>query len=323
MPSLAAHLDLTDAQARARWGRIDRRVPRTKQEPYTSVEVILCCALFRIVNPHRFGGRNIDHVPDEVTHLANLFVRSPASITSKMLNLDGSRANAGANEVLFFDAMAADPTHFAVLYERVLLAARHMGITSGRLPDFVERDPGGGILLLGQDFLPQQPLVEAVELLAAKIRARQLAASDAQTARIAEQSIRLGQHRFAKDVLANYEHQCAFCDFAPRSLPRKRLLIASHIKPWAVCDDAERLDTSNGIAACPMHDTAFDAGLITVNGGLRVHRASRLQQSRHVDPGVDHNFGRVLRSTLRAPERATPDRAYLEWHQRYVYVDTL
>ncbi len=323
MPSLASHLDLTDAQAHAQWGRIDRRVPRTKQEPYTSVEVILCCALFRIVDPHRFGGRNIDHVPDEVTRLADLFVRSPASITSKMLNLDGSRANAAAKEALFFDAMAADPAHFAVLYEQVLLAARHIGITPERLPDFVERDPGGEIVLLAQDYLPQPPLVEAVELLAARIRARHLAASDAQTSRIAEQSIRLGQHRFAKNVLVNYDHQCAFCDFAPRSLPRKRLLIASHIKPWAVCDNAERLDDSNGIAACAMHDTAFDAGLITVNGGLRVHRANRLQQSHRVDPGVDYNFGRVLRSTLRRPERASPDRAYLKWHQQHVYIDTL
>ncbi|WP_420625308.1 HNH endonuclease [Candidatus Poriferisodalis sp.] len=323
MPSLAAYLELTDAQARAQWGRIDRRIPSKKQEPYTSVEVILCCALFRIIDPHRFGGRNIDHVPDEITRLADLFVRSPASITSKMLNLDGSRANAAANEVLFFDAMAADPAHFSALYERVLIAARHMGITPERLPDFVERDPGGGIVLLGQDHLPQQPLVEAVELLAAKIRARQLAASDAQTARIAEQTIRLGQHRFAKQVLANYKHQCGFCSFAPRSLPRKRLLIASHIKPWAVCNDAERLDASNGIAACPMHDAAFDAGLITINGGLRVHRASRLQQSVRVDPGVDHNFGRSLRRTLRTPERAAPESLYLDWHQQHVFADVL
>jgi len=92
MPSLAQHLDLTDVQARAQWARIDRRIQRKRQEPYTSVEVVLCCALFRVVDPHRFGGRNISQVPSEVTLLADLFVRSPASITSKMLNLDGSRA---------------------------------------------------------------------------------------------------------------------------------------------------------------------------------------------------------------------------------------
>ncbi|WP_323671481.1 HNH endonuclease [Candidatus Poriferisodalis multihospitum] len=238
-----------------------------------------------------------------------------------MLNLDGSRANAAADEVLFFEAMAADSAHFAVLYERVLLAARHMGIGPERMPDFVERHPGGGIVLLGQDDLPQQPLVESVERLAAKIRARQLAASDAQTTRIAEQTIRLGQHRFAREVLTNYWHQCAFCEFAPRSLPRKRLLIASHIKPWAACSDPERLDASNGIAACPMHDAAFDAGLITVNGGLRVHRARRLQRSREIDPGVEHSFGPALRSTLRVPGHAAPAAPYLQWHQQHVYAD--
>ncbi len=321
MPSLAQHLDLTDVQARAQRARIDRRIQRKRQEPYTSVEVVLCCALFRVVDPHRFGGRNISQVPSEVTLLADLFVRSPASITSKMLNLDGSRANAAADEVLFFEAMAADSAHFAVLYERVLLAARHMGIGPERMPDFVERHPGGGIVLLGQDDLPQQPLVESVERLAAKIRARQLAASDAQTTRIAEQTIRLGQHRFAREVLTNYWHQCAFCEFAPRSLPRKRLLIASHIKPWAACSDPERLDASNGIAACPMHDAAFDAGLITVNGGLRVHRARRLQRSREIDPGVEHSFGPALRSTLRVPGHAAPAAPYLQWHQQHVYAD--
>lgn len=319
MPSLVEHLDLTDVQARAQWARIDRRVQRKRQEPYASVEVVLCCALFRVVDPHRFGGRNIGHVPNEVTLLADLFVRSPASITSKMLNLDGSRANAAADEVLFFEAMAADSAHFAVLYERVLLAARYMGIGPERLPDFVERHPGGGIVLLGQDELPQQPLVESVERLAAKIRARQLAASEAQTTRIAERTIRLGQHRFAREVLNNYRHQCAFCEFAPRSLPRKRLLIASHIKPWAACSDPERLDASNGIATCPMHDAAFDAGLITVNGGLRVHRARRLQRSRAIDPGVEHSFGPSLRSTLRAPGQAAPASLYLQWHQTHVY----
>ena len=33
----------------------------------------------------------------------------------------------------------------------------------------------------------------------------------------------------------------------------------------------------NGVAACGVHDAAFDTGLITVNGGLRVHKAHRLK----------------------------------------------
>ncbi|MCY4517932.1 MAG: hypothetical protein OXB99_11910 [Acidimicrobiaceae bacterium] len=68
---------------------------------------------------------------------------------------------------------------------------------------------------------------------------------------------------------------------------------------------------------------AFDAGLITVNGGLRVHRAHRLQQSQQTDPGVEHSFGRVLRSNLRSPERSVPDSLYLSWHHQHVFLDTL
>ncbi|WP_419946194.1 HNH endonuclease [Candidatus Poriferisodalis sp.] len=323
MPSLAALLDLTDEEARGQWGRILQRVHRPRQEPYNSVEVVLCCALFRAVDPHRFGGRNIHLIPEEVALLADLFMRSTRSINIKMLNLDGSRPNGAASDVPFYDAMAADHRHFTALYECVVRAARQMGIGPSRLPDFVERDTAGYAVMLGQDRLPQGPLAEAVEVAAAQLRARQLAADDAQTFRVAEQKIRLGQHRFARNVLENYGHQCAFCEFAPRSLPRQKLLIASHIKPWRDSNDVERLDAANGIASCPMHDAAFDVGLITVNGGLRVHRAGSLQHSLTADVGVKHNFGSTLRSTLRLPRRAAPDRTYLAWHHEHIYVDAI
>ena len=323
MPSLAALLELTDEEARGQWGRILQRVDRSRQEPYTSVEIVLCCALFRAVDPHRFGGRNIHLVPEEVAHLSGLFRRSMQSIIIKMLNLDGTRPNGAASDMPFYDAMAADPAHFTALYECVLRAARHMGIGPSRLPDLIDRDTAGIAVMLGQDTLPPDALTEAVEDAAARLRLRELAADDAQTFRVAEQKIRLGQHRFARSVLDNYGHQCAFCDFAPRSLPRQKLLIASHIKPWAVSNDAERLDAANGIASCPMHDAAFDVGLITVNGGLRVHRAGSLRRSLAVDAGVDHDFGETLRSKLRRPSRAAPDNTYLTWHQEHIYADAL
>ena len=62
------------------------------------------------------------------------------------------------------------------------------------------------------------------------------------TIRMAEQTVRLGQHRFASQVLDNYSHSCAFCGFAPKSIPVNRLLLASHFKPWADSDDNERLE---------------------------------------------------------------------------------
>ena len=256
--------------------------------------------------------------PQIVHDLAELFVRPPGSITNKMMNLDGSRAHAGRHEWQFFLEMATDSSRFPVLYQRVLLAARNKGIGANDLPDFVPAD--GNFDLLGQEELSQRHLETVVAARAAKHGVRHLA-GEFQTTRMVEQSVRLGQHRFARSVLKNYDHTCVFCGFSPRSLPRHKLLVASHIKPWAKCGDRERLDVSNGVAACGVHDAAFDTGLITVNGGLRVHRARRLEVSVRSDPGSDNYFGTMLRSQLVLPAEAVrPGVSYLEWHHQRIYV---
>ena len=38
---------------------------------------------------------------------------------------------------------------------------------------------------------------------------------------------------------------------------------ASHIVPWAECDDAQRLDVHNGLLLSALWDAAFDAGLVS------------------------------------------------------------
>ena len=317
MRSLSDYLDLTVEQARSQWGQILRRQPRPRQERFTPVEAILCYGLFFVVDAHRYGGGSMHRAPQIVHDLARLFVRPPGSITNKMMNLDGSRAHAGKHEWQFFLEMA-DSDRFSQLYELVLLASRDMGIGPDELPDFVPAD--GEYDLLGQEELSRGTLEAVVAARAANHRVRQLA-GEFQTTRLVEQSVRLGQHRFARSVLVNYDHTCVFCGFSPRSLPRHKLLVASHIKPWAQCDDRERLDVSNGVAACGVHDAAFDTGLITVNGGLRVHRARRLQVSVRNDPGAANYFGEVLRSRLVLPtEGVRPGEAYLEWHQERIYL---
>ncbi len=41
------------------------------------------------------------------------------------------------------------------------------------------------------------------------------------------------------------------------------LLRASHIVPWAECDDAQRLDVHNGLLLSALWDAAFDTGLVS------------------------------------------------------------
>ena len=319
MRSLADYLELTVEQARSQWGQILRRQPKPRQEPYTPVEAILCYGLFFVMDPHRYGGATMHSAPEILRELARLFLRPPGSLNNKMMNLDGSRANAAAHEWTFFTEMAADPSQFLLLYNTTLLGARDMGIGVDRLPDFLSLDGITNFDLLGQDELSQRTLDTVLEVRAAKNRIRVLADDD-ETSRLVEHEIRIGQHRFAKSVLDNFAHTCGFCGFEPRSIPRNKLLVASHIKPWADCDDRERLDPLNGVAACPTHDAAFDTGLITVNGGLRVHRAPELETSVRADPGVDQYFGQALNPTLYVPERGqAPSDSYLSWHRERIF----
>ncbi len=331
MASLSDYLDLTEEGARTQWQAIlDRESGGSPR--YTPVEIILCYGLSYSVNPHQYRGGttgNLHEAPMIVHRLAALFRRNSAgAITSKMKNLDGSLPHGSDIDCPFYDEMARDPERFDALYEVVLTAARDVDIGEDRLPDFHRADGAPRNTLLGQDELndPVFRVVvdeQAAQLFAAKRDVGQ-PLSSASTSRIAEHKMRIGQHRFAREVLKRFSDTCGFCGFAPRTLPGTGLLIASHIKPWAVSDNRERLDPRNGIAACPTHDAAFDKGLITVNGGLRVHRSRRLQSSVEIDVGVEHNFGSSLHEVLALPSDIEPPHPdYLRWHHERIYQDTL
>src|SRR6266702_1926745 len=81
-----------------------------RQVPFNTVETLLCCGLFYLLDPHKYGGANIEKVPPIVKILANFFRRTPGSITNKMLNLDGSRQHSAREEPLLFSYLAAEPT---------------------------------------------------------------------------------------------------------------------------------------------------------------------------------------------------------------------
>lgn len=320
---LSRFLELDHSQAESEWRRIKRRVRRKKQEDFLPVEVLLCYGLFRILNPHRYGGANIDQVPSVVNALAHAFVRSPGSIISKMLNLDGSRSHGAKLEVLLFCTLAEEPDRYADLYRVVMLAGWSVGFGADELPDVLGWLSGGSMGLLGQDEIQTPELDLAWEETEAQQRELQDAYKmprDA-TSRLVEQRVRLGQHRFASATLKNYGFACGFCGMAPGALDGKRLLVASHIKPWCKSSNRERLDPRNGIAACPIHDVAFDGGLLTVNGGLRIHRAAPLQELLVRDAPADRFFGdRILGPKLHLPVGAEePRKKYLQYHRKYVF----
>lgn len=70
-----------------------------------------------------------------------------------------------------------------------------------------------------------------------------------------------------REELYNIFHQCPFTH-----IDEFRLLIASHIKPYAVSNKKEQADPNNGIMLSPLYDKLFDKGFISFddNGNLLV-----------------------------------------------------
>lgn len=62
--------------------------------------------------------------------------------------------------------------------------------------------------------------------------------------------------------------ECPFCPIT--MINDERLLIASHIKPWAVATDSEKLDPKNGFMLSPLYDKLFDRGLMTFTEDRRI-----------------------------------------------------
>jgi putative restriction endonuclease len=100
------------------------------------------------------------------------------------------------------------------------------------------------------------------------------------------------------------------------------MLMAGHTKPWKDSTSSERLDPRNGLAACPAHDVAFDTGMLTVNGGLRIHLARPLAEAVRTDPLARQYYGHPpLREVLLLPDDAqAPGAKYLDWHRQNVFV---
>ena len=124
---------------------------------------------------------------------------------------------------------------------------------------------------------------------------------------------RVGQGFFRRAVLANYDESCCITGIAD-----PRLLIASHIKPWGV-DVENRHNPANGFLLSATFDKAFDCGLITINSDRRVRVSRELRQS--PSPETRAYFEKYDGGPVRPAVRFDPDLAFLDWHNRYCFVD--
>lgn len=126
------------------------------------------------------------------------------------------------------------------------------------------------------------------------------------TERAALAKARIGQGEFRKALLEKWESRCSVTGvFLPS------VLRASHIKPWRLSTNRERLDPYNGLLLLPQYDALFDAGLITFS------EAGSMLLSKALKGVLLSLIGVDSKSRLRFVNEG--HRQYLHYHREYIF----
>lgn len=126
--------------------------------------------------------------------------------------------------------------------------------------------------------------------------------------KLALTKIRVGQGSYRKNLIKKYHGQCIVT-----GISQENLLIASHIKPWAVCATNERTDVENGLLLSANIDRLFDSGLITFDDRGKMHVSSYISNNNAKLLCIDREITVDLK-----PSNALLN--YLKYHRYSVYV---
>lgn len=120
------------------------------------------------------------------------------------------------------------------------------------------------------------------------------------------------QSFFRDMILANYGKRCSFC-----GLDIEQLLVASHIIPWKD-DEKRRVNPTNGICLCVLHDKAFDVGFLSINSDLKIIVSSELKTD---NPVAIRQVGllAIAGVPIRLPYRFPPAPYALEYHRENIF----
>ena len=124
---------------------------------------------------------------------------------------------------------------------------------------------------------------------------------------------RVDQKAFRQMILANYENQCAITGI---DIPQ--LLVASHIKPWAV-DVVNRLNPANGICLSPLYDRLFDKGLIGIREDYSIELSLELKQN-SLKLYYDSHFRWIENKTIKLPVEHVPCPNFIEYHYQNIFL---
>ena len=120
-------------------------------------------------------------------------------------------------------------------------------------------------------------------------------------------SARVGQGEYRRKLL----EECPFCPFT--QVNDERLLIASHIKPWAKSNDKEKVDPKNGFMFTPTFDKLFDRGFITLSADKTIVVSPWLSPMNQKRLGI--HTGKSVPPLQLCDERLK----YLEYHKKFIF----
>lgn len=119
---------------------------------------------------------------------------------------------------------------------------------------------------------------------------------------------RVGQGIFRKRLFEKYEGRCVIT-----GADDARILLASHVRPWAVSTNEQRLSAENGLLLSPLYDRLFDVGLITFTSEGQIICSKELE-NRNIDLlSIDTNKKYDLKLTEDFAEN-------LRYHQDVVFL---
>ena len=128
------------------------------------------------------------------------------------------------------------------------------------------------------------------------------------TEKIVTQKIRIGQNIFRNELI----QEMGKCPIT--QINDKRLLIASHIKPWVHSNNEERINSKNGFLLSPLYDKLFDKniGLITFTPDKRILISNKLSKDNIAKLNIEHNQ-KITDLPINGRER------FLEYHKKYIF----
>jgi putative restriction endonuclease len=124
--------------------------------------------------------------------------------------------------------------------------------------------------------------------------------------------VRVNQRDFRRRILASYNEKCCIT-----GITMPQLLVASHIKPWAI-DEDNRLNPTNGLCLSATYDKAFDAGLITVTTDYKIKLSDRILAKKR-DLVIQDVFLKYEDKPISLPDRYKPSVEFLEYHNIKIF----